>query len=126
MLNVEVSDPGGRLTWTAIQTYSGSLLANSDRIRGVFRHADRLWVCVGYGGSQARPGVTAEAHEIVSPDQYTGPTFANPKRHDEYSGPEDFYAGRLVRYRGQRYVITTARLKITCPLSLGQIEQAAM
>ncbi len=80
-------------------TYSAKLIADHNRIEKPFAvdGANGLWICTGrYGDKKLK------CYQVVPREAYAGETNADA-----------YYAGRVVTYRKQEYVMTDRRLWVT-------------
>ena len=102
--------------------FSGDLLADGPRIRGMVSLAGAHWVVVGGWG--VYHGVReVHAQEVVPRATFTGPIWRRCKYRKEYGEPQDFYVGRLVTWRKEEWVLVRHFLrlvKVDAPASSGR------
>ena len=87
--------------------YSGALLSTGPKVKGLIEHDGKQWVSTGGAFGQC-----AKLQRVVPRQEWTGEVFESPKPHGTYT-PETFYTGRLVRHRGQEWVMMDVVLTIT-------------
>lgn len=108
-----VTDPNGRLWHQASGLYSGSRLADADRVQGLLAHAGRTWVCTGTCTGR---DYEAYCYEAVPLAQYQGEVW----RHKDYMARQQgrqhcgpgWYIGRYFQHQGRDYVLTNHYLVI--------------
>ncbi len=104
----EVSDQ--RWLQEVRKLYSGDRLAEGPRVRGILPLAGSTWIITGSSG-----GWEVRGEEIIPRATYTGRIWEMPKRYGEYTGPDDYYLGRLVRWRKEEWIIVERRLRLVNP-----------
>ncbi len=102
----------------AEKLYSGSLLAQGSKVKGLIQYDGQQWVSTGGCFSQ-----WAKLQRVVPRQDWTGEVFDKSKPHGTCT-PETFYTGRLVQHRGQEWVMTDEVLTITI-LAASSVESTA-
>ena len=87
--------------------YSGALLATGPKVKGLIEYNGKRWVSTGGCFSQS-----ANLQMVVPRQEWIGEVFEGVKPRGTCA-PGTFYTGRLVRHRGQEWVITGEVLTIT-------------
>ncbi|MBE9110831.1 DUF3102 domain-containing protein [Nodosilinea sp. LEGE 07298] len=88
------------------KTYSGDTLSD-DKIRGMFEFEEKHWVCTSGLTAVSNPSIRAIG--VVPADQWEGPVY---DYNTQPPGIRFTYAGNLVKYRGQKYVLTDEELHL--------------
>lgn len=105
--------------------FSGDLLAEGPRVRGIVPLAGAHWVVVGGWG--VYHGVREVlAQEVVPRATYSEPIWKRCKYRREYAEPHDFYVGRLVTWKRQEWVLVRHFLRLVLvemPVSARRVAQ---